>query len=201
MIKAVRRAILFGGDQRLAASRGEGKTKLTERVLLKGMLEGTVNFAVLFAANGGKAVDSLKSLRDEIETNDRHLADYPEVCYPVRALENAPQGAHNQLVTGYRQDNGKPFSKFPNKFAWCGDELILPNVPGSPSRGAILATDDGRLLSYKHLGFEVVSAPESSGIDQFREKWEGPIELSKHEGWQFTTRMFAILPASAGGVN
>src|SRR4051812_43761716 len=35
MIEAIRKAIVYGGDQALAASRGEGKTKIFERMLLK----------------------------------------------------------------------------------------------------------------------------------------------------------------------
>ena len=40
MIEAIRNAILYGGDQALAASRGEGKTKIFERMLLKYTLAG-----------------------------------------------------------------------------------------------------------------------------------------------------------------
>jgi hypothetical protein len=40
MIDAIRNAILYGGDQAIAASRGEGKTKIYERTLLKYTLAG-----------------------------------------------------------------------------------------------------------------------------------------------------------------
>ena len=50
MIAAIRNAITYNTDQALAASRGEGKTKLFERLLLKYVLQGKVKFAVLFAA-------------------------------------------------------------------------------------------------------------------------------------------------------
>lgn len=36
-------------------------------------------------------------------------ADYPEVCVPVRALENTPNRAHYQVVSGDRHDDGKPY--------------------------------------------------------------------------------------------
>jgi hypothetical protein len=140
MIDAIRRAILFGGDQSIAASRGEGKTKLFEAMLTKYVLQGAISFAVLLAATGSKAEDSLESIKRELETNDRLLADYPEVCAPVRALENTPNRAHYQTVSGKRHDNRKPFKQHPSKFKWCGQEVFLPNVPGSPSAGAIIAT-------------------------------------------------------------
>ena len=140
MIEAIRNAIRYGGDQSLAASRGEGKTKLFERTLLKYTLSGVIKFSVLFAATGSAAQDSLQSIMGEIETNERLRADYPEVCVPVLALENTPNRAHYQLVTGRRHDNGEPYQAVASRFSWCGQEIVLPNVPGSPSAGAIIAT-------------------------------------------------------------
>jgi hypothetical protein len=140
MIQAIRNAIRYGGDQSLAASRGEGKTKIFERTLLKYTLQGVVQFSVLFAATGSAAQDSLQSIMQEIETNERLRADYPEVCVPVLALENTPNRAHYQLVTGRRHDNGEPYQSVPSRFSWCGQEIVLPSVPGSPSASAIIAT-------------------------------------------------------------
>jgi len=135
MIEAIRNAIRYGGDQSLAASRGEGKTKIFERMLLKYTLSGVIKFSVLFAATGSAAQDSLQSIMGEIETNLRLRADYPEVCVPVLALENTPNRAHYQVVTGKRIDNGEPYESVPSRFSWCGQEIVLPNVPGSPSAG------------------------------------------------------------------
>lgn len=140
MIEAIRNAIIYGGDQALAASRGEGKTKLFERMLLKYTMSGAIKFAVLFAASGAMAENSLQSMRDEIERNERLCADYPEVCVPVRALEDTPNRAHYQLVTGKRHDNGAPYEGVSSRFTWCGHEIIYPNVPGSPAAWGIIAT-------------------------------------------------------------
>lgn len=140
MIRAIRTAIVEGGDQAIAASRGEGKSKLAERLLLKHTLTGTIKFSVLFAATGSAAQDNLQSIMGEIETNDRLLADYPEVCCPVRALENTPNRAHYMTVSGRRHDSGKCYKHAAAKFTWCGQEIIFPRVPGSPSSSAIIAT-------------------------------------------------------------
>ena len=43
MIDAIRNALRYGGDQAITASRGEGKTKIFERTLLKYTLAGVVN--------------------------------------------------------------------------------------------------------------------------------------------------------------
>lgn len=163
MIAAIRRAILDGEDQAIAASRGEGKTTLFERLLLKYVLQGAVKFAVLFAATGSAAADSLDSIRGEIETNTRLLEDYPEVCVPVVALENTPNRAHYQLVSGSRHDNGETYEQQSSKFSWCGQEIVLPAVPGSPSSGGIIATRglDSAVRGLKKKG----RRPDVAGID------------------------------------
>jgi hypothetical protein len=140
MVSDIRSAILNGDDQSDAASRGEGKTTICERLLTKYTLQGRLKFSVLFAATGGAAEDSLEAIKLELETNDRLLEDYPEVCIPIRALENTPNRAHYQTVSGHRHDSGNVFENVPSKFSWCGQEVYLPNVPGSPSAGAIIAT-------------------------------------------------------------
>ncbi len=130
MIQAIREAILNGGDQSIAASRGEGKTSIFERTLLKYVLSGAASFAVLFAATGSNAEDSLNNIKNLLETGERLRADYPEVCVPVMALENTPNRAHYQVVSGRRQDNDEPYEMASSRFSWCGRE----NHPAPGSR-------------------------------------------------------------------
>ncbi|HZZ28479.1 MAG TPA: terminase gpA endonuclease subunit [Pirellulales bacterium] len=140
IIDAIASAIIYVLDQAIAASRGEGKTTLAERLLLKYALQGVLPYAVLFQATGALADNSLDTIKTVIEENPLLLADYPEVCVPVRALENTPNRAHYQRVSGHRHDNGEAFDSVSSKFTWCGQEIIFPKVPGSPSTGAIIAT-------------------------------------------------------------
>jgi len=140
MIAAILQAITHGGDQSIAAPRGEGKTSLCEWVIQYAVLTGLVKFVVLFAATGPDAESSLNSIRARFEENDRLFEYYPEVCGPVRALEYTAQRARTQTVTGSRHDNGEAFDRHPSMFSWCGREIKLPNVPGSPSAGSIIAT-------------------------------------------------------------
>jgi len=140
MIEAIRDAIVYGGDQALAASRGEGKSTLFESMLLKYTLAGAIKFALLCKSTGGMAENALQSMRNQVERNDTLAEDYPEVCVPVRALEDTPNRAHYQLVTGHRHDNSEPYVQESSRFTWCGHEIIYPNVPGSPAAGGIIAT-------------------------------------------------------------
>lgn len=140
MIRIIAQAIIHGGDQAMAASRGEGKTTFARRVTIKYTLQGLLHFAVLFGATGSAAENSLEDIKISLTDNVRLLADYPEVVVPIRALENTPNRAHYQTVTGRRHDTGEPYTAHQSKFSWCGQQISLPNVPGSPASGAIIAT-------------------------------------------------------------
>lgn len=140
MLAAIGHAIKYGGDQAIAASRGEGKTTLTERRVLKSILTGEVNYAVIFASTGQMAEDVLDSIDTALVENVLLLDDYPEVCIPVRELSGAPQRANSQRASGDRHDTGEPYEMAELSYRWCGKELIFPDVPGSPSARAIIAT-------------------------------------------------------------
>lgn len=163
MIGAIGNAVKFRGDQAIAASRGEGKTTIFERLVLKYTLQGLLSFSVLFAASGDLASNSLDAIKTSLEENPLLLADYPEVCVPVAALQGAPQRAHAMTVSGHRHDNNQPFDRIPCRFTWCGKEIILPKVPGSPSSRAIIATRglDGAIRGIKKKGRRV----DLAGID------------------------------------
>lgn len=140
MITAIRDALLVGGDQAIAASRGEGKTTLAECVLVYCVLTGAVRFAVLFSATGELATKSLDTIKGHIADNETLCDYYPEVCVPVRALENTPQRANYQRVVGRRHDTGEPYGPVQTQFSWCGREVQFPRVPGSTCSGAVIAT-------------------------------------------------------------
>lgn len=138
MIQAISESLDYGLDQAIAASRGEGKSTITERIVLKKHLEGKVDYSVILQATGPMANGTIDSLKHTLENNPLLIADYPEVCIPIIALEGAPQRAQTQKVSGFRYDTGKAFTRFPSKFTWSGDEIIFPNVPGSPSARSII---------------------------------------------------------------
>ena len=128
-----------GGDRATAASRGEGKTTLAIALTLKAILQGGGHdLWVLLGATAKNATDILETIRTAIGENDEFFRYYPEVCKPVRALENTVQRAKTQVASGTRHDNDEPYKMAPTHFHWTGDRLVFPNVPGSPSAGAIV---------------------------------------------------------------
>ena len=157
MIEAIERATVYASDQAIAGPRGEGKSSVAEAVILRNILKGVVKFAVLFAATGNDARNSLASIKGYIATSDRLLEDYPEVCIPVRDAEATPSRAHSCVVYG----DDFPFTRA--HFQWSGEEIILPRVPGSRCAGSIIATRglDAAVRGLKKF----TSRPELAVID------------------------------------
>ena len=164
MIRVIRNAILYGGDQALAATRGEGKTTIFRRMLMKYTLQGEINCSVLFCATGPLADKSLASIKWDLQHGGRLLDDYPEVCKPIRRLENTPNRAHYMTATGEQQvDLRKKFTQHPCKFSWGVNEMSLPDIPGSPAAGGMFIT---RGLEAEVRGLNSIGVrPKVAGID------------------------------------
>lgn len=126
VIEKIERCVLGGGLFAMAMPRGSGKSTLCEVACLWAILYGHREFVVVIGATEEHAGDLLDSKKSELEHNDRLLADFPEVCYPIRALEGIYQRAKGQLFEGRNTDIG-----------WTAKELVLPTIPGSPASGAI----------------------------------------------------------------
>lgn len=129
MVEAMMHAAEYGGDQAIAATRGDGKTTLAECVIILLICWGTLRFPTIFAATGRDAEQILANIKGEFEANDRLHAAWPDVCEPVRRLEGAPQRAGGQTVGGVR-----------TRMQWSGDGVRFPTVKGSKASGALLKT-------------------------------------------------------------
>lgn len=142
------------GDQSIAASRGEGKSMIARRCLLKYMLQGSLDVAMLIGSTATDAGNSLETLRAEIDGNDRLFADYPEVVAPVRSIAGSPQRASSLLVNGVNEHTNEPYEKVLARFKWSGDVLTFPTVPGSRSYDACLSTAglEGAIRGYNYRG-------------------------------------------------
>lgn len=110
-----------------ALPRGSGKTTLAEVAVLRAVLYGLRRFVVLVCATGPLAERRLKSLLRELETNDLLLADFPEVCHFVRALERIHNRAKGQTCGGK-----------PTRMELTASSLMLPTVDGSVASGAVV---------------------------------------------------------------
>lgn len=127
VIARIEECVLSGGLFAMAMPRGSGKSSLCEIACLWAILYGHRGFVVVIGPDENHAVDQLDSIKTELEHNDLLLADFPEVCYPIRALEGIYQRANGQLYHGR-----------PTLMTWSNKELVLPRIEGSNASGAII---------------------------------------------------------------
>ena len=125
MIDAIVSRARHGGRQAIAAPRGCGKSELVKGLLAYLVFAEIVRFPLPIASTGELAKSIYHDFRKKLATNDMLLADFPEVCFPIRALQGAPQRASKQHVGGVL-----------TQIVWKSDSYIsLPHVIGSPFGG------------------------------------------------------------------
>lgn len=127
VITKIETAVLRGGLFAMAMPRGSGKTTLAETACIWAMLTGAREFVCLIGSDAGHARSMLESIKVEFETNDHLLEDYPEVVYPIHALERIHNRAKGQLYGGKA-----------TRIVWTADEIVLPTIEGSRASGAII---------------------------------------------------------------
>jgi hypothetical protein len=146
---------LNGGQFAFAMPRGNGKSSLCLGATLWAMVYGHRKFIVPICATGPKAEQMLTSLKTIIETNERLLKVFPEVCYPIIALGGINNRATAQILNGQR-----------TRITWTGKRLILPTVEGADSSGIIVHAA-GLLGSVRGLAQASPDKPK----DEENEEW------------------------------
>lgn len=125
VIRAIETTVLNGGQYALAMPRGSGKTSIVLWACLWAILNGHQQYLVLIGATQGAAKGLLEQLKDELESNELLLEDYPEVCYPIAKLEGVNQ---RRLL----------FHGEPIKMTFTKTKIVLPNIPGSIASGSVI---------------------------------------------------------------
>ena len=140
VIAKIEQAIFRGGLFALAMPRGSGKTVLTECAALWALLFGYRQFVCLIGSDEGHAASMLESIKTELECSDLLLADFPEVCYPIRKLEGIYQ---RRLL--YRGES--------IRMEFTAKQITLPNIAESKAAGAVI-TVTGITGSIRGLNFK-----------------------------------------------
>lgn len=141
VIAKIEQAVLRGGLFAMAMPRGSGKTTICECACIWAVLYGHHDFVCLIGSDEGHAMDMLDSIKMELDGNDLLLEDFPEVVYPIQALDGIANRCNGQLYKGERTHIG-----------WTAREIVLPTIPGSAASGAIIkvAGITGRIRGMKH---------------------------------------------------
>lgn len=126
-IARIQEAVISGGLFAYAMPRGSGKTSLAEAACLWATITGKRQFVLFIGSDEGAALQSLESLKTELETNDLLLEDFPEVAYPIRQLDGIAHRCNGQLFNGKRTHIG-----------WTAKEIVYPLIPGSAAASAII---------------------------------------------------------------
>lgn len=117
-----------GGKQAIAAPRGRGKSEVVKGLLAYLVAAELSRFIVAMAATTPLANRLFQDFKRKVANNQLLLEDFPEICWPVRCLEGAPQRAARQHIDGEL-----------TRIVWTGDYISLPHVPGSPFGGVKMA--------------------------------------------------------------
>jgi hypothetical protein len=141
VIGRIEQAVLRGGLFAMAMPRGSGKTTICECACIWAVLYGHREFVCLIGSDEGHAMDMLDSIKMELDGNDQLLDDFPEVVYPIQALDGIANRCNGQLYKGDRTHIG-----------WTAREVVLPTMPGSVGSGAIIkvAGITGRIRGMKY---------------------------------------------------
>ena len=141
VIAKIEQAVLEGGLFAMAMPRGSGKTSLCEMACLWAMVYGHREFVCLVGSDEKHAAGMLDSIKVELESSELLLADFPEVVFPIRALEGIHQRAGGQLYRGKQTHIG-----------WTAQEIVLPAIPESKASGGIIcvAGITGRIRGMKY---------------------------------------------------
>lgn len=137
VIRKIEKAVLEGGLFAMAMPRGSGKTTLCECACIWAILNGHCEFVCLIGSDEGHAMDMLESIKTELDANDLLLADYPEICFPIQALDGIANRCNGQLYQGERTHIG-----------WTAKQIVLPTLfPTGWNENDLTAPfvhDDGR---------------------------------------------------------
>ncbi|GIW78787.1 MAG: hypothetical protein KatS3mg105_0594 [Gemmatales bacterium] len=141
VIGKIEQAVLRGGLFAMAMPRGSGKTTICEAACIWAVLYGHREFVCLIGSDEGHAMDMLDSIKMELDGNDLLLEDFPEVVYPIHALDGIANRCKGQLYNGQRTHIG-----------WTAREIVLPTIAGSIASGAIIkvAGITGRIRGMKY---------------------------------------------------
>lgn len=124
VIARLEACVLEGGLFGVGMPRGSGKTTLIERAALWAILEGHRRFVVPVGATEAAAEAVLKRMKAELFFNELLAEDYPNVCYPLRRLE--------QIV---RRAAGQHFGGEPTLIECSARRLVLPTMPDGACHG------------------------------------------------------------------
>ena len=128
VIAKIERVVIDHDKVAVAMPRGSGKTRLCQAAILWAVLSGRHRFVVLIGATAPQGTAAVEWFKKVLSENRLLLEDFPEVCYPLKLLENEPRRCLGQRYKGQKTN-----------IRWGKDQIVLPTIPGSKATGSIIA--------------------------------------------------------------
>ena len=162
MIDAIKERAYNGGDKAVAAPRGDGKSSVTALMAIWVVLAGLRRSIILLGSTGERAKDLFDMIKWHFMRMPKLMADFPEICDCVAALDGAPSRANKQHVRGV-----------PTDIKWTQDEIIFPKVPGS-SFGGVHMKYKGLDSAIRGGRFEfaLIDDPETDEVARGEQHWK-----------------------------
>lgn len=129
VIATIERVVTDGGQYALAMPRGSGKTTLCIRAALWAILTGRRRFVLLLGATEKAATKLLKSIKEELWTNQTLCDDFAPEIWGIPQLQGDARKAGGQLCMGEK-----------TAITWKATELAMPRLAGSMISGHCITT-------------------------------------------------------------
>lgn len=159
-IELLEKTILYGGAHAMAMPRGTGKTTLCECAALWSTAFHHRKYVVFIGSTRQDGLKSLEAIKTQIETNELFAEDFPEICYPIKALEGINIRANGQICLGER-----------THISWGDEEIVYPTLQGYETSGVILQATgmDARIRGRKFVTRDGKSIrPDIVIVDDFQ---------------------------------
>jgi hypothetical protein len=147
VISTLERNILSGGLMAIAMPRGSGKTTMFRYASLWAILYGHRQFVALIGANASAAGFLIEGLKSTLSYNTLLINDFQREIKAFALLENNSHKAQYQRY-GETDDGSEP-----TNIGWGSDEIVFPNIPGSPCSGFKIAaySIEGGIRGIQHV--------------------------------------------------
>jgi hypothetical protein len=127
IINRIQLAIMHGGKYILAVWRGAGKTSITELSVLWGILYGHKYFIPIVTSAKQRSEEAINGIMSLLKIPEI-MEDFPEVCFPLNALEGVNQRSKGQLYTNQAGELRHTNIKLSTT------DIVLPSTDGSKDK-------------------------------------------------------------------
>ena len=174
VIEKIEVAVTQGGLFAFAMPRGSGKSVLARTAAMWAILIGKRRYVCLIGSAAARARSLLQGIQASLlKPQSLLLADFPEVVFPIQALENS---AHKQRGQRYQGELTFPL--------WTADKIVIPAIPGSVASGSVITVDglDSNIRGQQHSTIDgQVIRPDLVLVDdpQTRDSARSPDQTAK----------------------